>query len=169
MDIWQQVLDFEPFLRLLGIKAELLGPDDVVLRLPVRQEIANHLGGLHGGAQFTLGESTALAAAVISLGKQLDQVAVLTRGATISYQKTALGELAAHARRTREPPEHVEHHKTRAIERPGRDYRFNGSDRHRAQRRVPRIATLISSSPLKCMRSHLLAFGQQDPFAEWHV
>ncbi len=98
MDIWQQILDFEPFLRLLDIKAELLGPDDVVLRLPARHEIANHLGGLHGGAQFTLGESTALAAGVISLGKQLDRVAVLTRGATISYQKTALGELTAHAR-----------------------------------------------------------------------
>ena len=98
MDIWQQILDFEPFLRLLDIQAEVLGPDEVVLRLPTRQEIANHLGGLHGGAQFTLGESTALAAAVLSLGKQLDQVAVLTRGATISYQKTALGELVAHAR-----------------------------------------------------------------------
>jgi len=97
MDIWQQILDFEPFLRLLDIQAVVLGPDDVVLRLSTRQEIANHLGGLHGGAQFTLGESTALAAAALSLGKQLDQVAVLTRGATISYQKTALGDLVAHA------------------------------------------------------------------------
>lgn len=98
MDIWQQILDFEPFLRLLDIKAEVLGPDDILLRLLARQEIANHLGGLHGGAQFTLGESTALAAAVFSLGMQLDQVAVLTRGATISYQKMALGDLTAHAR-----------------------------------------------------------------------
>jgi uncharacterized protein (TIGR00369 family) len=77
MDIWQSILEFEPFLRLLGIKAELLGPDYVVLRLPVRQELANHLGGLHGGAQFTLGEATAQAAAVLSLGEPLDQVAVL--------------------------------------------------------------------------------------------
>ncbi len=98
MDIWQKILDFEPFLRLLDIQPALLGPDDVVLRLPTRQEIANHLGGLHGGAQFTLGESTALTAAVFSLGKQLDQVAVLTRSATISYQKAALGDLTAHAR-----------------------------------------------------------------------
>lgn len=60
MHIWQQILDFEPFLRFLDIQAELLGPDDVVLRLTPRQEIANHLGGLHGGAQFTLGEATAL-------------------------------------------------------------------------------------------------------------
>jgi uncharacterized protein (TIGR00369 family) len=98
MDIWQSILDFEPFLRLLGIKAELLGPDYVVLRLPVRQEIANHLGGLHGGAQFTLGEATALAAAALSLGEPLDQVAVLTRSATITYQKSAPGNLVAHAR-----------------------------------------------------------------------
>lgn len=98
MDFWQQMLDFEPFLRLLDIQAKVLGPDDVVLHLPPRKEIANHLGGLHGSAQFTLGETTALAAAVFSLGKQLDQVAVLTRGVTIRYQKTTLGELTAHAR-----------------------------------------------------------------------
>ncbi|HLI05721.1 MAG TPA: DUF4442 domain-containing protein [Ktedonobacteraceae bacterium] len=97
MDIWQQVLDFEPFLRLLDIQAELLGPDEVVLRLSPRREISNHLGGLHGGAQFTLGETTALTAAVLSLGMSLDQVAVLTRGATISYQKTGVGDLVAHA------------------------------------------------------------------------
>ncbi len=97
MDIWQQMLDFEPFLRLLNIEAELLGPNYVVLRLPVRKEIANHLEGLHGGAQFTLGESTALATAVLSPGEQLDQVAVLTRGATITYQKPALGDLVARA------------------------------------------------------------------------
>ncbi len=75
MDIWQQILDFEPFLRLLDMKADLLGPDEVVLRLPTRQAISNHLGGLHGGAQFTLGESTALAAAVLSLGEQLYRLA----------------------------------------------------------------------------------------------
>jgi acyl-coenzyme A thioesterase PaaI-like protein len=44
MDIWQQILDFEPFLRLLDIQAEVLGPDDVVLRLPPRQEIADSTG-----------------------------------------------------------------------------------------------------------------------------
>ncbi len=98
MDTWQHILDFEPFLRLLDMKAELLGPDYVVLRLPVRQEIANHLGGLHGGVQFTLGEATALAVAVLSLGEPLDQVAALTRSATITYQKEAPGDLVAHAR-----------------------------------------------------------------------
>ena len=108
MDIWQQILDFEPFLRFLDIQAEVLGPDDVILRLLTRHEISNHLGGLHGGAQFTLGESTALAAAVFSLGKQLDQVAVLTRGATIKYQKTALGELVAHARVMHEERENLQ-------------------------------------------------------------
>ena len=71
MNAWQQVLDFEPFLRLLDITAEMLGPDDVKLRLSPRREIANHLGGVHGGAQFTLGESTALTAAVFSLGNSI--------------------------------------------------------------------------------------------------
>lgn len=98
MDAWQHILDFEPFLRFLNIQPEVLGPDDVVLSLPTRREIANHLGGLHGGAQFTLGEAAALTAAVFSSGMQLDQVVVLTRSATIRYQKAALGDLTAHAR-----------------------------------------------------------------------
>ena len=108
MDIWEQILDFEPFLRLLGIEAKTLGPDQVILHLPVHQEIANHLGGLHGGAQFTLGESTGLATAVLSLGEQLDRVAVLTRGATINYQRTASGALTARARVLHEQHEQLQ-------------------------------------------------------------
>jgi uncharacterized protein (TIGR00369 family) len=97
VNIWQQVLDFEPFLRSVNIEATALGPTEVVLSLQPRQEIANHLGEVHGGAQFTLGESTALAVAVLSLGMELDQVAVLTRGASISYQRGARGGLTARA------------------------------------------------------------------------
>ncbi len=108
MDIWQQILDFEPFLRFLDLQADVLGPDDVVLRLATRHMLSNHLGGLHGGAQFTLGESTALVAAVLSLGKQLNQVAVLTKGATIRYHKTALGDLIAHARVMHEERENLQ-------------------------------------------------------------
>lgn len=108
MDIWEQILDFEPFLRLLGIEAKTLGPDQVMLYLPVRQEIANHLGGLHGGAQFTLGESTGLATAVLSLGEPLDRVAVLTRGATITYQRTASGALTGQARVLHEEREQLQ-------------------------------------------------------------
>jgi uncharacterized protein (TIGR00369 family) len=108
MDIWEQTLDFEPFLRLLGIEARTLGPDYVVLHLPVRQEISNHLGGLHGGAQFTLGESTGLATAVLSLGESLDRVAVLTKAATIAYQRSSLGNLTARARVVHEEREQLQ-------------------------------------------------------------
>ena len=144
MDIWQQILDFEPFLRLLDILAEVLGPDDVVLRLLPRQEIANHLGGLHGGAQFTLGESTALAAAVFSLGMQLDQVAVLTKGATISYQSIALGELTAHAHIMHEERENLQN-MWRTKKRARLNVPVDGSVSHCSQRRMSRVASLIST------------------------
>jgi hypothetical protein len=39
MDIWQQMVELEPFLRHIGIEAETLGPDQAILRLPVRREI----------------------------------------------------------------------------------------------------------------------------------
>jgi uncharacterized protein (TIGR00369 family) len=98
MDTWEQILAFEPFLRFVGLAAKTLGPEEVVLHLPVRNEIANHLGALHGGAQFTLGETTGLTTAVLSLGERLDRVAVLTRNATITYQRPSQGDLFGRAR-----------------------------------------------------------------------
>lgn len=87
MDIWEQMLELEPFLRHIGIEAEALGPDQAILRLPVRREITNHTGGIHGGAQFALGEAIGVTAAGLSLGIPLDQLLVLTATSTIIYSR----------------------------------------------------------------------------------
>ena len=108
MDIWQQFSDFEPFLCLLDIQAEVLGPDDVVLRLLPRQEIANHLGGLHGGAQFTLNQA-APGGGLFSLGMQLDQAGCTHEGRDNKLSKNCLlGELTAHARIMHEERENLQ-------------------------------------------------------------
>ena len=97
MDIWEQMLELEPFLRHIGIEAEALGPDQAVLRLPVRKEITNHTGGIHGGAQFALGEATGVTAAGLSLGEPLDRLLVLTATSTITYSRSSQGTLRGRA------------------------------------------------------------------------
>lgn len=97
MDIWEQMLELEPFLRHIGIKAEALGPDRVILCLPVRGEITNHTGGIHGGAQFALGEATGVTAAGLSLGVSLDCLLVLTATSTITYSRPSQGTLRGRA------------------------------------------------------------------------
>lgn len=97
MDIWQQMLELEPFLRHIGIEAETLGLDQAILRLPVRREIINHTGAIHGGAQFALGEATGLTAAAFSLGEPLERLLVLTAASTITYSRPSQGALIGRA------------------------------------------------------------------------
>ena len=97
VDIWEQMLELEPYLRHIGIEAETLGPDQAILRLPVRREITNHTRGIHGGAQFALGEATGLTAAGLSLGVPLDHLLVLTAGSTITYSRPSQGTLRGRA------------------------------------------------------------------------
>lgn len=97
MDIWEQMWELEPFLRHIGIEAEALGPGQVILRLPLREEITNHTGGIHGGAQFALGEATGVTAACLSLGEPLDRLLVLTATSTITYARPSQGTLRGRA------------------------------------------------------------------------
>lgn len=98
MDFWEQALEQQPFMRFLNIEALDMGPEYVVLQLRARQEIANHTGGLHAGAQFTLGETTAVAAVSLSIGLPLDTFVVVTARASITYQRPSQGDLTARAR-----------------------------------------------------------------------
>jgi uncharacterized protein (TIGR00369 family) len=93
MDILEQMLELEPFLRYLGIAAETLGPDQVILHLPVRKEITNRTGGIYGGAQLGLG----VTAASLSLGEPLERLLVLTATSTITYQRPSQGDLRGRA------------------------------------------------------------------------
>ncbi|HLZ64034.1 MAG TPA: YiiD C-terminal domain-containing protein [Ktedonosporobacter sp.] len=94
---WEQALALEPFLAYVGIEAETLGPEYVTLRLRMRREISNHMPGIHAGAQFTLGETTAITASVLSVGEPLERLIVLTATATVTYQRPAQGDLVARA------------------------------------------------------------------------
>jgi uncharacterized protein (TIGR00369 family) len=93
----QTALASEPYLVYLGLEVETLQDGAVALRLPLRQEVTNHLGIVHGGAQYGLGEATAIALASTVVGEQSKPSNVLTGSATIAYQRRAQGSLIGRA------------------------------------------------------------------------
>ena len=86
----------EPYLVFMGMRVETLQAEEVALRLPLRQEISNHLGMVHGGAQYALGEATAIALASQIVGTD-HRVNLLTASATITYRRRAEGSLTGRA------------------------------------------------------------------------
>ena len=56
-----------PFSNLVGIEAVSVAPDEVVVRMPVTEALANRNGVLHGGAIMTLADNAAGSAAFINV------------------------------------------------------------------------------------------------------
>lgn len=92
---FKQLLDAEPFLGYLGMEIVEANVSDIVLRLPLRPELANHAGMIHGGAQYCLGEATAATLACVMFIEELGKVNVLTAHATITYRRPSQGDLIA--------------------------------------------------------------------------
>ncbi|MBQ1542502.1 DUF4442 domain-containing protein [Caulobacter sp. CCUG 60055] len=61
------------------------------------EHLRNHLGSIHAGALFTLGETASGAALVGHLGDLLGGSRVVTRSASIAYERIAHGDLEAEA------------------------------------------------------------------------
>lgn len=99
------LLDAEPFLGYLGIEIVEAKVSDIVLRLPLRQELTNHAGMIHGGAQYCLGEATAATLACVMFIEELNTVNVLTAHAAIDYRRPSRGDLTARTAYT--PAEHA--------------------------------------------------------------
>lgn len=93
----REALALEPYLGYLGLEVEAVSAQEVALRLPLRHEVTNHFGMAHGGAQYGLGEATAIALAGMIFKEQLPRVNLLTANATITYRRPARGGLIGHA------------------------------------------------------------------------
>ncbi len=87
----------QPYLVHLGLEVVELKPYEVALRLPLRREVSNHLGLVHGGAQYGLGEATAIAMAILIFREKLPNLNALTARANIIYQRAAQGDLIGRA------------------------------------------------------------------------
>ena len=91
-----------PFATHAGVALEALDDREGRARLAFAPERLNHVGTLHAGAIFTLGEAASGAAMAGALAPVLLSARPLASGATISYQRPARGDLTAIAR-TRRP------------------------------------------------------------------
>jgi uncharacterized protein (TIGR00369 family) len=110
----QRLLEVEPFLLHLGLEVVQAQPGMVELRLPLRREVANHAGMVHGGAQYALGEATAIALAATVFPERLGHLDLLTANATITYHRPAHGDLVGRASL---PPEERDRVRTELGER----------------------------------------------------
>jgi acyl-coenzyme A thioesterase PaaI-like protein len=63
-------------------------------RIPDIAELRNHLGTVHGGMLFAVGEVTAAAAMMRLLGADMTRVRAITRKATVEYLKPARGAIS---------------------------------------------------------------------------
>lgn len=93
----QQLLQAEPYLNYLGLEVVEAQAGAVALRLPLRREVSNHIGTVHGGAQYGLGEATAIALAATLFPEHIERLNLLTANATIVHHRLAQGDLTAQA------------------------------------------------------------------------
>lgn len=92
----ERAIDGVPYARLLGIKLERVVPGEATLTLPIRPELSQNHGVVHGGAIASLID-TATAFAILSLLETEERVT--TVDLTISYLRPAVtGTLTATAR-----------------------------------------------------------------------
>ncbi len=95
METLDRLLALEPFLVTLGIKVGSATSSAVTLTLPYRPELSNHIQSLHAGAQFALGEATAVSIVALVFADHLDTTNILTAQSSITYRRPAQGDLSA--------------------------------------------------------------------------
>jgi len=93
-----------PFATHTGVVIEAVGPGTARATLPMRTEVANHIGTPHAGAVFTLAEAASGAAMAGAFAEILLGLRPVAAEARIAYLKLAKGTLLAEAR-TEQPPE----------------------------------------------------------------
>ncbi len=92
----ERALEAVPYAQLLGIQLEKLAPGEATLTLPVRPELSQNHGVVHGGATASLIDS-ATAFAILTLLEPEERVT--TVDLTISYLRPAReGQMRATAR-----------------------------------------------------------------------
>jgi uncharacterized protein (TIGR00369 family) len=85
-----------PFARLLGLEIESLAPGQAILQLPVREELKQYHGVVHGGAIASLID-TAMALAILPTLKENERTT--TVDLTVNYiRPLSEGVARAHAR-----------------------------------------------------------------------
>jgi uncharacterized protein (TIGR00369 family) len=100
-DVMRAFLPTSPFVGLLGIRLDEMGPDAAAMTLPYRPDMATAGSMVHGGAIATLIDVAGMVAAWSGI-EAPEKIRGSTVGMTVSYLAAAMGEdLHAHARALR--------------------------------------------------------------------
>jgi acyl-coenzyme A thioesterase PaaI-like protein len=95
MDPAEMLLSVVPFVRTLGMEVTATTPTSVEVRLPMRPELANHVGTMHAAAQYALGETVTGALMFLIFQDQFDRIMPLNRASQIEYRRPSHGTLIA--------------------------------------------------------------------------
>src|SRR5690349_20264215 len=87
-----------PFARHAGAEIVEIADGTAGARLAQAEQLSNHLGSVHAGALFTLGETASGAAMVGAFADVATQIRPLATSASITYLKLGRGVLTARAR-----------------------------------------------------------------------
>ena len=87
-----------PFIDTVGLTIDEVLPGQATARLTSRPEVHNHIGTVHAGALYTVGESASGAVVLGLFGDKMPGLFVALKGATVAHTKARGGDLLAHAR-----------------------------------------------------------------------
>lgn len=87
-----------PFVRLLGITIDEIGPGTARTSMPVDPKLNNHLGSHHAGAMFTLAETASGAAMAGGFAERIMGLRPVAMESRIRYVKLAQGATRAEGR-----------------------------------------------------------------------
>jgi acyl-coenzyme A thioesterase PaaI-like protein len=100
MSIYQMIRDHMsasiPYAAHTGAQVGDIGPDGAIATLAKTDAVLNHIGTVHAGALFTLGETASGAAMSGLLADKILEVRPVAANASIQYFKTAKTDLVAH-------------------------------------------------------------------------
>ena len=93
--VHQMLSSIVPFVNTVGLTITEVGPGTATAVLDNRKEVQNHIGSVHAGALYTVGES-ATGAVVLSLfGDLLPNVFIALKSAAVAHSKARPGPLTA--------------------------------------------------------------------------
>lgn len=84
-----------PFVRTVGLTVTEVGPGTATALLANETAVQNHIGSVHAGALYTLGESATGAVVLGLFGDLLPNVFIALKGATVAHSKARPGDLTA--------------------------------------------------------------------------
>jgi uncharacterized protein (TIGR00369 family) len=87
-----------PFAAQARVEVVEVGAGHGMAQLRETPEVHNHIGSVHAGAVFTLGETASAVAMLGAFAEQISVIRPVTSEVTISYLKIAKGTLIATAR-----------------------------------------------------------------------